>query len=184
MEDKNMDRCELCGRIIDDKEYFWNNIPYDYDEETEENLTYNMLCNDCYDFLQQGCTDEELEERKGIYSNTWTIQAYQKYVEEGASPAYTKELAMLGLVGEIGEISDVIKKSNIYTDMSKFEAKYGMSVKDKVKDELGDVLWQYTLVASLYGLTIDEIIEENVRKLNSRHGGAGKVAADGGGERK
>jgi NTP pyrophosphatase (non-canonical NTP hydrolase) len=112
-----------------------------------------------------------------------TIQEYQNYVKEGASPKYTKEIAILGLMGELGELSDVVKKETIYNDMSKFEAKYGMTVSEKAKDELGDVLWQYMLVASLYNLSIDEIIEENVRKLNSRHGGAGKTANDGGGER-
>ena len=112
-----------------------------------------------------------------------TIQEYQQYVKDGASPKYTKELAIIGLLEEAAELGGVVKKETIYNDMSKFEAKYGMYVKDKIKDELGDTLWQYMLVASLYNLTIDEIIEENVRKLNSRHGGAGKTANDGGGER-
>ena len=112
-----------------------------------------------------------------------TIQEYQKYVKEGASPNYTKEISILGLMGEVGEVADVVKKNTIYSDMSKFEAKYGMSVKDKVKDEMGDILWQYMLVLNLYGLSIDDVINENVRKLNSRHGGSGKTAVDGGGER-
>lgn len=108
---------------------------------------------------------------------------YQQYVSDGASPAYTKELALLGLMGEVGELSDVVKKESIYKDMSKFEAKYGMPVKDKIKDEAGDVMWQFMLVLCKYGLTLEEVIDENVRKLNSRHGGAGKIANDGGGER-
>lgn len=111
------------------------------------------------------------------------IKEYQKYVKEGASPKYTKELALLGLMGEVGEIADIIKKSHIYEDMSKFELKYGMSVKDKIKDELGDILWQFTLVAVLYDISFDDIINDNVKKLNSRHQGRGKIASDGGGER-
>ena len=63
-------------------------------------------------------------------------------MKEGASPKYTKELSLLGLMGEVGELADVVKKSNIYADMSKFEAKYGMSVEEKIADEAGDVLWQ------------------------------------------
>lgn len=39
-----------------------------------------------------------------------TIQEYQQYVKEGASPKYTKEIALLGLMGEVGELSDVVKK--------------------------------------------------------------------------
>lgn len=111
------------------------------------------------------------------------IKEYQEYVRDGANPVYTPQLALLGLMGELGELSDVIKKEHIYNDMSKFEEKYGMSVADKVKDECGDVLWQYMLVLCKYNLNIEDVIEENVRKLNSRHGGAGKTASDGGGER-
>lgn len=111
------------------------------------------------------------------------INEYQEYVRQGANPVYTPQLALLGLMGEVGELADVIKKEHIYDDMSKFEAKYGMSVKDKIKDEAGDVLWQYMLVLCQYGLTVDQVIAENVRKLNARHGGVGKTAADGGGER-
>ena len=111
------------------------------------------------------------------------IQEYQEYVRQGANPVYTPQLALLGLVGEVGELCDVLKKEQIYADMSKFEAKYGMSVKDKIRDEAGDVLWRLMLVLCKYNLTIDDVVAENVRKLNSRHGGAGKTATDGGGER-
>lgn len=110
------------------------------------------------------------------------IKEYQEYVKNGASEKYTKELALLGLVGEVGEVADVIKKENIYEDMSKFVAKYGMSVEDKIKDECGDVLWQLVLVMSKYDVDIEDVINNNVEKLNKRHGNQ-KVAKDGGGER-
>ena len=45
------------------------------------------------------------------------------------------------------------------------------------------MLWQYMLVLCKYGLSIDDVIAYNVDKLNRRHGGAGKTAADGGGVR-
>lgn len=112
-----------------------------------------------------------------------TIRDYQDYVMDGASPNYDRRLAMLGLMGEVGELADVIKKEAIYNDMSKFESKYGMSVKDKIADEAGDVLWQYMLVISKYGLDINEVIEKNVAKLNARHDGPNKTAQDGGGQR-
>ena len=110
------------------------------------------------------------------------LERYEDFVKHAASPKYDKKLAVIGLVGEVGELSDVIKKETIYEDMSKFIAKYGMSVKDKAKDELGDVLWQFTLVACKYGLSLKEIMENNVRKLMKRHGGV-KTAKDGGGVR-
>lgn len=111
-----------------------------------------------------------------------TIEEYRQFVIEGASPAYDSKLALLGLVGEVGELADVVKKENIYSDMSKFVDKYGMSVKDKIIDEAGDVFWQYTLVLAKYGVTLEEVMEKNFAKLTKRHGGV-KTSADGGGER-
>ena len=99
------------------------------------------------------------------------IKEYQKYVVDNANPKYDKMLAVIGLMGEVGEVSDVIKKEQIYDDMSLFEKKYAMTVQEKIKDELGDVFWQYMLLVSKYNLTLDEIIEYNVQKLNNRHKG-------------
>ena len=111
------------------------------------------------------------------------INEYQNYVKEGSSPVYTKQLALIGLLGEVGEISDVIKKEAIYDDMSKFVDKYGMTVEEKIKDEASDVLWQYINLINQYNLSIQDVIDYNVEKLNKRHGGAGKMAKDGGGNR-
>ena len=110
------------------------------------------------------------------------IKEYQEYVRNGASDKYTKQLALLGLVGEVGEVADVIKKENIYEDMSKFVAKYGMSVEEKIIDECGDVLWQLMLVLCKYNVDVSDVINKNVEKLNKRHGDQ-KIAKDGGGER-
>lgn len=89
---------------------------------------------------------------------------------------------MLGLVGEVGELADCVKKNFIYPE-SKLLEKYPNGITEKVMDEAGDCLWQYMLVLCKYGLTVDEVIAYNVDKLNRRHGGAGKTAADGGGVR-
>lgn len=110
------------------------------------------------------------------------IKEYVEYIKKGSSNKYTKELAMLGLVGEVGELCDVVKKESIYEDMSKFEDKYGMSVKEKIKDEIGDSLWQMINLMNQYNLDIQDVIDHNVSKLNKRHGNQ-KVAKDGGGER-
>lgn len=111
------------------------------------------------------------------------IEKYQEYVKDGASSNYDKKLAIIGVVGEVGELADVVKKEAIYSDMSKFEAKYGMTVQEKIADECGDVLWQLVNLLNQYNLDIADVIVNNVNKLNSRHGGAGKTAVDGGGQR-
>lgn len=111
------------------------------------------------------------------------IKEYQNYVKDGASKAYDEKLALLGLMGEVGEVADVIKKATIYNDMSKFESKYGMTVKEKIIDECGDILWQLVNLINQYDVDIETVINNNVEKLNKRHGGPNKTASDGGGER-
>lgn len=111
-----------------------------------------------------------------------TLMEYIQFVREGASPKYDNKLALLGLVGEVGELADVIKKQTIYDDMSQFESKYGMSVKDKIVDEAGDVLWQFINLLNVYNITFDEIINQNYCKLIKRHLGV-KTSKNGGGMR-
>lgn len=110
------------------------------------------------------------------------LNEYQKFVKDSASPKYDNKLAIIGLVGEVGELADVVKKETIYEDMSKFEAKYGMSVRDKIIDEIGDCAYQLTLVAVKYNVNLYEVLDKNYQKLTERHGGV-KTAKDGGGVR-
>lgn len=104
---------------------------------------------------------------------------YELFVKKGASEKYDNKLAIIGLVGEVGELADVVKKEAIYADMSKFEKKYGMSVKDKILDEAGDVMWQFTLVLIKYNITLEEVMTNNYNKLINRHKGI-EVSKDGG----
>ena len=104
---------------------------------------------------------------------------YESFVRKSASKKYDNKLAIIGLVGEVGELADVVKKEEIYEDMSKFEKKYGMSVKDKIIDEAGDVMWQFTLVLIKYGITLEEVMNNNYIKLTNRHDGE-ETSKDGG----
>lgn len=93
---------------------------------------------------------------------------YQQYVKEGASEKYKDlKFAALALVGEVGELCDVIKKASIYTDNLTY-----LDCKNKLKDEAGDVAWQYFALLNSLGLEFKEVVKYNVEKLNARHGGA------------
>lgn len=96
------------------------------------------------------------------------MKDYQDYVRDGANPIYDQTLAILGLVGEVGELCevgadscakgqakafleleslvgklcDIIKKVKIYSDMSKFEAKYGMTAENKAYALLKEIRQQ------------------------------------------
>ncbi len=75
------------------------------------------------------------------------------------------EYPTLGLTGEAGEVANVVKK--IQRD---FDGELTDEIRNKLKDELGDVLWYISACADELGLTLDEIAEYNVGKLAKRHG--------------
>ena len=94
------------------------------------------------------------------------VRDYQEYVRQGMRPAYQDlQFAALALVGEVGEVCDVIKKKSIYSKLT-------IDLQEKLKDELGDVIWQWMACVNALGLTAESVMEYNIEKLNKRHGGA------------
>ena len=84
---------------------------------------------------------------------------YQKFARSTA--IYPDECKVvypaLGLCGEAGEVEEKVKKN----------IRDGKSL-DVVALELGDVLWYIATCANEFGLTLEEIAENNVLKLKSR----------------
>lgn len=76
------------------------------------------------------------------------------------------EYPTLGLAGEAGEVANIVKK--IQRDNA---GVITGEVREKLRDELGDVLWYISACADELGLTLDEIAAYNVNKLARRHGG-------------
>ena len=79
----------------------------------------------------------------------------------------------LGLTGEAGEVAEKIKKvlrdnNGIVDDLRKQE----------IKKELGDVLWYLSQIATELDLSLDDIANSNIEKLNSRQE-RNKVSGDG-----
>jgi NTP pyrophosphatase (non-canonical NTP hydrolase) len=66
---------------------------------------------------------------------------------------------MFGLIGEVGEISEKLKK--ILRDGKELDL-------ENMKKELGDVLWYLTALAEDFALTLEDIAYTNVNKLESR----------------
>jgi NTP pyrophosphatase (non-canonical NTP hydrolase) len=69
----------------------------------------------------------------------------------------------LGLSGEVGEISEKIKK--VIRDKN---GKVDKETKELLKKELGDVLWYVSQLATELGLSLNTIATANVKKLKSR----------------
>ena len=66
----------------------------------------------------------------------------------------------LGLAGEAGECCDLLKKHNFQD---------GREIKEKLIDELGDVLWYVSEAATALGIWMDKIAEHNIEKLKKRY---------------
>jgi NTP pyrophosphatase (non-canonical NTP hydrolase) len=117
------------------------------------------------------------------------ILYFQLYVKASVSPKYDLKLAALGTAEELGEVAGVIMKMARYEDPSYFINKWGMSAKDKLKDELGDLLFQLNNVANFAGIDMKDIMTNNLNKLDNRHSkdgtysfgaGLGNTRKDGG----
>ena len=74
------------------------------------------------------------------------------------------ELCGLALSGEIGEVTDLLKKYLYHQSGKPLDM-------EKMKDELGDVLWHFAVLLSTLGLTFEEVIQANIAKLQARRPG-------------
>ncbi|WP_096269381.1 nucleoside triphosphate pyrophosphohydrolase family protein [Paucisalibacillus globulus] len=86
------------------------------------------------------------------------------YQELSARTATRHDLELLnfglGISGEAGEVADLIKKFYFH----------GHDIEmDKIKKELGDVLWYLSQIARLAGLTLEEVAQGNIDKLKRRY---------------
>ena len=67
----------------------------------------------------------------------------------------------LGLCGESGEIAEKVKKY--------MREDYGeKELKEKIKSELGDVLWYIATLSNLFNINLGDIAKENIEKLAKR----------------
>lgn len=70
----------------------------------------------------------------------------------------------LGLTGEAGEVADILKKHLSGTkplDADRLE---------KLKYELGDVMWYIAALCDCFSFNMGEIAQMNIDKLRKRHG--------------
>ncbi len=70
--------------------------------------------------------------------------------------------SVIGLAGEVGELTDTVKKHFLYGKDLDIE---------NLKEECGDVLWYMALMLKEIGSSFDEVMEMNVNKLLKRYPG-------------
>lgn len=80
---------------------------------------------------------------------------------------------LMGLAGEVGEVTEPVKKHLFHGKPLDI---------NKIKAELGDVLWYLTAVADTMGFSLEHIARCNKEKLEKRYpNGFGKRADEGDG---
>jgi NTP pyrophosphatase (non-canonical NTP hydrolase) len=82
----------------------------------------------------------------------------------------------LGLTGEAGEVAEEIKRAYRNGDQQ-LSAKR----RDKIEDELGDLLWYVAQTCNELGLVMDEVMLSVARKLKDRRERGALATGDPGG---
>jgi len=65
----------------------------------------------------------------------------------------------LGIAGEAGDVAGCIKKTYSQGD----EQKAG------IRENLGDTIWYVAMICNFYGWKLEDVLQENVDKLQKRH---------------
>ena len=92
-----------------------------------------------------------------------TINEYQKLAQRTANtkrPSDKLENACLGLAGECGEVCDVLKKALFQGHAL---------VREHMIEELGDCAWYLAEAASGLGVSLEDILLQNIAKLKRRY---------------
>ncbi|MGB4759574.1 MAG: nucleoside triphosphate pyrophosphohydrolase family protein [Candidatus Saccharimonadales bacterium] len=98
---------------------------------------------------------------------------FDEYQKQALTTAYThpeyvdtlmgKTIWAMGVAGEAGEVVEKWKKIVAYK-----EGKISDDDMAELAKELGDVVWYIAVMAHSLGLSFDEIMQQNVKKLQDR----------------
>lgn len=92
------------------------------------------------------------------------INEYQKKAMSFLNPNLNEKdiliNGVMGLCGESGEVIDIVKK----------HLAQGHELnKNKIIEELGDVLWYVAEIAYVLNVDLEDVFEENINKLSKRY---------------
>ena len=92
------------------------------------------------------------------------INEYQKLAMQTLNPELEKKEVLInsvmGLCGESGEAIDIVKK---------WLAQGHELDKEHLKKELGDIAWDLAEAATALDISLDEILQANIVKLQKRY---------------
>ena len=93
------------------------------------------------------------------------------YPEAGGQTERELNYLIHGLTGEAGELSNAFKKlirNNLVTLTRAKGLVLPFDQRDKLIDELGDVMWYAARIAHTLDLSLEEVMQRNVEKLQKR----------------
>ena len=98
-----------------------------------------------------------------------TFDEYQKAAittalkSDSTDPLLQKSIWVMGIAGEAGEVVEKWKKAVAYRNGEFSEAEFA-----DFKKEFADVIWYIAVLADSFGLSLDDLMKENLEKLASR----------------
>ena len=91
------------------------------------------------------------------------LKEYQKLCKTTAKRFRKKEQEIfswgLGIVGEAGDLAGCIKKTYFHNN----------NQKAGIRENLGDTLWYAAMICNFFGWDLEEVLEENLKKLKKRY---------------
>ena len=66
----------------------------------------------------------------------------------------------MGLAGETGEVIDYLKKVGFQGHELN---------KEKLKSEMGDIMWYFAMLCNFFDIKFDDILKSNIEKLQKRY---------------
>ena len=100
-----------------------------------------------------------MEEKRGI-----NLNEYQELAKNTSKKFATPETEIatwgLGIAGEAGDIASCIKK---------VFAHQNDSLKDGIKENIGDMMWYAAMICNFYGWKLEDILVGNIEKLKQRY---------------
>lgn len=93
-----------------------------------------------------------------------TANEYQKLAMTTLNPALSEKdiiiNAAMGLCGESGEVIDIVKKW--------LAQGHGLD-REHIEDELGDIAWYLAEMATVLGISLEDVMIKNIEKLKRRY---------------
>ncbi len=105
-------------------------------------------------------TDVMIKRVDKLQGNT-SVQGTERHEDMQVARLLT---SVIGMMAESGEFAEVVKKKIFQAD-----TQFTNDEIFHMKRELGDVLWYWVQGCIALGFTPDEVMDENIKKLESRY---------------